>query len=102
LLAQCPDLDAIFACNDQMALGALGAVHQRGIKVPQDIAFAGFDNIPDSACFWPPLTTVEQHLVAAGAISVQVLQKLIEARQMGQSEHFVEMRLLVANRITMA
>jgi len=81
LLARHPDLDAVFACNDQMALGALGVAHELGRRIPQDIAIVGFDNIPESAHFWPSLTTVQQQLVDAGCTAVQVLQKLIEAKR---------------------
>jgi len=84
LLAQCPDLDAVFACNDQMALGALGVAHQLGRRIPQDTAFVGFDNIPESAFFWPSLTTVQQQLVDVGCIAVKVLQKLIQAKRQEQ------------------
>jgi LacI family transcriptional regulator len=84
LLALRPDLDAVFVCNDQMALGALGVAHQLGRRIPQDIAIVGFDNIPESAHFWPSLTTVQQLLVDAGCVAVQVLQKLIEAKRQNQ------------------
>ncbi len=100
LLEQRPDLDAVFACNDQMALGALGVAHQTGCKIPQDIAFVGFDNIPEAACFWPPLTTVDQHLFDAGCLSVQVLQKLIEARQQGQEDLNTEVQILQPELLT--
>jgi LacI family transcriptional regulator len=79
LLEQQPDIDAVFACNDQMALGALGAAHQLGHCIPRDVAIVGFDNTPESAFFWPPLTTVYQQLVDIGRLAVQVLHKLIEA-----------------------
>jgi LacI family transcriptional regulator len=83
LLEQEPNIDAIFASNDQIALGALGTAHRSGIKIPYDLAIVGFDNIPDSACYWPPLTTVYQQLTEAGRIAVQILHKMIEAnRQM--------------------
>ena len=94
LLEQCPDVDAVFACNDQMALGAIGVVHQVGCRIPQDIAFIGFDNIPESSCFWPPLSTVEQHLFDAGSTAVQLLSELIEARQQGRDGHVTEVRLI--------
>jgi LacI family transcriptional regulator len=84
LLAQRPDIDAVFVCNDQMALGAMGVAHQLGRGIPQDMAIVGFDNIPESAYFWPALTTVQQQLVDAGCIAVQVLQKLIEAKRQNQ------------------
>lgn len=76
-----PQLDAIYACNDQMALGALGVAHEKGRHIPGDIAFIGFDDIPEASCFWPPLTTVRQELFNLGAIAVQILQKQIEGRQ---------------------
>jgi LacI family transcriptional regulator len=79
LLNQEADIDAVFASNDQIALGAIGAAHRLGRRIPQDLAFVGFDNIPESACFWPPLTTVYQQLMDAGRIAVQTLHKMIEA-----------------------
>jgi LacI family transcriptional regulator len=79
LLAQEPEIDAVFASSDQIALGALGTAYRFGLRVPQDLAIVGFDNIPDSACFWPPLTTIYQQLIDAGRISVQQLHKMIEA-----------------------
>jgi LacI family transcriptional regulator len=79
LLEQQPDIDAVFASNDQIALGALGVAHSWGRRIPQDIAIVGFDNIPESACFWPPLTTVYQQLIDVGRIAVQKLHSMIEA-----------------------
>lgn len=87
LLAQQPDMDAVFVSNDQMALGALGVAQKMGRRVPQDLAVVGFDNIPESGFFCPPLTTVYQRLTDAGCLAVQVLQQIIQARQQGQ-EHF--------------
>jgi LacI family transcriptional regulator len=81
LLVQEPEIDAVFASSDQIALGALGTAHRCGRRVPQDLAIVGFDNTPDSACFWPPLTTVYQQLNDAGRIAVQNLHKMIEARR---------------------
>lgn len=81
LLKQTPDIDAVFASSDQIALGALGAIHQSGRRIPQDVAIVGFDNIPESAYYWPPLTTVYQKLVNVGHIAVQNLHQLIEARR---------------------
>jgi LacI family transcriptional regulator len=81
LLKQQPDIDAVFASNDQIALGALGTAHRLGRQIPQDLAIVGFDNIPESACFWPPLTTVYQQLIDVGRIAVQTLHKMIEANR---------------------
>ncbi len=81
LLKQTPDIDAVFASSDQIALGALGAIHQSGRRVPQDVAIVGFDNAPESAFYWPPLTTIYQKLVNVGHIAVQNLHQMIEARR---------------------
>jgi LacI family transcriptional regulator len=81
LLGQCPDVTAVFAANDQMALGALHAAHRLGRRVPDDLAIVGVDNQPEAAHFWPPLTSVRQHLLEAGALAVQQLTTLIAAAQ---------------------
>lgn len=81
VLKQMPDIDAVFASSDQIALGALGALHQSGRRVPQDLAIVGFDNTPESAFYWPPLTTIYQKLVNVGHIAVQNLHQMIEARR---------------------
>jgi LacI family transcriptional regulator len=84
LLLKAPDIDALFACSDQIALGALSTAHRLGRKIPQDLAIVGFDNIPESACFWPPLTTVYQHLINMGRLAVQTLHRIIEANRQSQ------------------
>jgi LacI family transcriptional regulator len=81
LLDQEPDIDAVFASSDQIALGALSTAHRLGRQIPQDLAIVGFDNIPESACFWPPLTTVYQRLIDVGRIAVQTLHRMIEANR---------------------
>jgi len=57
-LADRRDFTAVFASNDQMALGLLHGFRERGIRVPEDVSVVGFDDIPESAYFCPPLTTV--------------------------------------------
>ncbi len=71
--------DAIFVSNDQMALGALYAADQIGLKVPQDLAVVGYDDIPESAFFHPPLTTVHQETYEMGRYAIRELDRLIEA-----------------------
>ena len=90
LLMQEPEVEALFACSDQIALGALSTAHRLGRKIPHDLAIVGFDNIPEAACFWPPLTTVYQHLINVGRIAVQTLHRMIEAnRQAKKSEEAI-------------
>ncbi|WP_222850965.1 LacI family DNA-binding transcriptional regulator [Phytoactinopolyspora mesophila] len=61
-----PECTAVFAANDQMALGILRALHEGGKRVPADISVVGFDDIPEAATFIPPLTTVHQDFTALG------------------------------------
>jgi DNA-binding LacI/PurR family transcriptional regulator len=70
------EMDAVFAANDQMALAVLNAAWAHGIRVPEELGVAGFDNIPESAYFTPPLTTVRQDLIKLGAMAVQKVLKL--------------------------
>ncbi|GAB2606870.1 LacI family transcriptional regulator [Paractinoplanes abujensis] len=72
-LAAEPTCTAIFCANDQMALGVLRALHERGRRVPQDVSVAGFDDIPDAASYLPPLTTVHQDFAEVGRQCVQGL-----------------------------
>ena len=84
LLMQEPGIDAVFASSDQIALGAMQATNASGRRIPQDLAIVGFDNIPESAFFGPPLTTVYQHLIDAGQVAVRNLHWMIEAHRKGQ------------------
>lgn len=81
LLEQYPNLDAVLACNDQMALGAMQVAHQLGIRVPEDLGVVGFDNTPEAAYFWPSLTTVRHQLNEQGKIAVEQLIESIEAKR---------------------
>jgi LacI family transcriptional regulator len=81
LLEQRPDMDALFTCNDQMALGALKATRMRDLAVPQDLAIVGYDDISEAPFFSPPLSTIRQDLHELGRRGVQELVRLIDARQ---------------------
>lgn len=76
LLAAKPD--AIFAASDIMALGAIRAVRDAGLRVPGDIAFVGFDDLPLASLSNPPLTTVHQPIAEFGEKAVEILIDLIE------------------------
>ena len=77
-----PSCTAIFAGNDQMALGLIHGFAERGISVPRDISIVGFDDLPEAKHFLPPLTTVRQDFRALGARSVEVLLAALEGRQL--------------------
>lgn len=60
-------VDGLFCGNDQMALGVLHAFADRGVRVPDDVAIVGFDDIPEAAHFTPPLTTIRQDFALLGS-----------------------------------
>lgn len=75
------DFTAIFSSNDQMALGLFHAIRDAGLDVPRDISVVGFDDIPEAAHFWPPLTTVRQDFAELGRRAVDLLLGGAEASE---------------------
>lgn len=69
---------AIFASNDVMAMGVMDAIHNRGLRIPDDISVVGFDNIPQSAMVHPSLTTIQQPLEKMGRVAAQILLGILE------------------------
>lgn len=78
-LADDPSVTAIFVANDQMALGALSALHECGRRVPDDVSVVGFDDTPESAYYLPALTTIRQDFSAMGEAAVESLDHLVTA-----------------------
>ncbi|MCW2776616.1 MAG: transcriptional regulator, LacI family [Frankiales bacterium] len=79
LLVRMAGVTAVFAANDQMALGVLRALRERGCRVPEDVSLVGVDDIPEAAYLSPPLTTVRQDFAAVGRESMQVVLAQIES-----------------------
>jgi LacI family transcriptional regulator len=77
-LATRSGVTAVFAANDQMALGVMHAFHEKGVRVPEDVSIVGFDNIPESGFFTPSLTTVHQDFDAVGLRGVEMLISLMD------------------------
>ncbi|MFF4341288.1 LacI family DNA-binding transcriptional regulator [Kitasatospora sp. NPDC001540] len=69
---------AVFAANDHMALGLVRALHEAGVRIPQDLAVAGFDDLPEGAYLIPPLTTVRQDFTSVGREGIGMLLRLID------------------------
>ncbi|WP_327109632.1 LacI family DNA-binding transcriptional regulator [Nonomuraea glycinis] len=88
-LARMADVTAVFVANDQMALGVLRAFAEQGVKVPEQVSVVGFDDIPESEFFSPPLTTVRQDFGAVGRHSIGVLLRQIEADGPREPERLV-------------
>ena len=80
-LAEDPEVTAVFVANDQMALGVLRALHERGRSIPREISIVGFDDIPEAQYFTPPLTTVRQDFGEMGRSSLRLLLDLMQSGQ---------------------
>nr|WP_281352366.1 substrate-binding domain-containing protein [Phytoactinopolyspora alkaliphila] len=78
LLDRAPDVDAVFAASDLMASGALATLRERGRRVPEDVAVAGFDDSGLAAALDPPLTTMHQPFDRISAEMVTVLLDIID------------------------
>jgi LacI family transcriptional regulator len=70
--------DAVFVASDMMAYGAMRAIHEANLRIPEDVAIVGFDDIPASARTSPTLTTVRQPVLQMGSKAVDVLINAIE------------------------
>ncbi|MGI5198425.1 LacI family DNA-binding transcriptional regulator [Streptomyces sp. CA-288835] len=89
-------LTAVFVANDQMALGVLRALREAGVRTPKDVAVVGFDDIPESEFFAPPLTTVRQDFSTVGKRSIALLLDLVEGRALsGAPRIAIEPQLVV-------
>ncbi|HZR40617.1 MAG TPA: LacI family DNA-binding transcriptional regulator [Ktedonobacteraceae bacterium] len=80
LLERVPDITAIFAQNDTMAVGVLSALHERGQRVPQDCAVVGCDDIPIATHTIPSLTTVHLPFYETGEVAMRLLLDIITQR----------------------
>ncbi len=70
--------NSLYVCSDLMSFGAIRAIEEAGLKVPQDIALISFDDIPAAARFQPPLTTIRQPIHQMGAIAAQTMIDQLE------------------------
>jgi DNA-binding LacI/PurR family transcriptional regulator len=83
------EYSALVVANDQMALGAIRALEESGIHIPQTISVVGFDDIPEAAFFRPPLSTIKQDFAALASSSVKCLMS-----QLNQSKKAVRLQTL--------
>jgi DNA-binding LacI/PurR family transcriptional regulator len=95
LLARKKPFTALFAYNDISAIGAIRAIQEEGLRVPQDVSVVGFDDIPWAAFHKPSLTTVRQPLVEMGQMAAETLIQMIEHNGEHSSEIAIEPTLVV-------
>lgn len=88
------EITAVFVANDQMSLGVLHALHEAGVRVPDDVSIVGFDDIPEAAHFLPALTTVRLDFDAVGRACVAMLMNAMQRKATGAA-HLPAPKLVV-------
>jgi DNA-binding LacI/PurR family transcriptional regulator len=101
-LSRDPAVTALFVANDQMALGALRAMHEAGREIPHEVSIVGFDDIPEAPYFTPPLTTIRQDFDDMGSRGVRLLLRTIEGAEPGSPGSKVRPELIVRASTTVA
>ena len=80
--------DALFCASDEVAMGAINALRDSDLRVPEDIDVIGFDDIYSAAIFYPKLTTISQPMYDMGSVSMRLLIKVI-GKAILEEDHFV-------------
>ena len=84
LLSRKTTPDCLVTCNDNMAIGAYRAIHELGLRIPDDIAVASFNDIPVAQFLAPPLSTVKIPAELIGETAVDLLLERIAGRDLGK------------------
>ena len=95
LLEANTEFTAVFASNDTVALGAMAALRQRGLRIPENVAVVGYDDIPLAAYAAPPLTTVRSPAREHGRLAGEMLIKLIRGEPVEKVEVQLGLELIV-------
>jgi alanine racemase len=91
---------AVFAQNDFIAIGAISALHEAGVRVPEDISIIGYDDIPEAEFSNPPLTTIHQPLEEIGRATTRMLVQMIEDREATPTQFLFDTELIVRSSCT--
>jgi len=95
LLDQKKQVDAVFAAGDIMAIGAMKALTERGIRIPQDCAVVGFDDIELSSICTPPLTTIRQPQTKMGVMAMNMLCDLMAGKELANRQVVLDYELVI-------
>lgn len=99
MLARMPEVTAIFAANDHLALGILRAMSERGRRVPGDVSVVGFDDVPEAAYFIPPLTTIRPDFQAVAEATLAMLLEQIASGTSASTRHTIAPELVVRDSV---
>ncbi|SHJ89112.1 LacI family DNA-binding transcriptional regulator [Tepidibacter formicigenes] len=86
--------DAVFAANDEVAVGVINCILDNGYKVPEDISVAGFNDIKLASLYRPSLTTIKQPIYDMGAVSIRMIVKMINEEEIGDKNIYLPYKLI--------
>lgn len=84
-----PDVDVMFCASDELAMGFINGLREKGISVPEDLSVMGFDNIYSSKIFYPKLTTVNQPMYDMGSVGMRLLIKVISSKKVDETHYIL-------------
>ena len=88
------EVDAVFCTGDEIAMGVINALRERGIKVPEQVDVVGFDNIYASSIFYPKLTTVAQPMYDMGSVGMRMLIKIINNNELDIKNYILDHEII--------
>lgn len=94
-MAQAPEVDGVFFCNDDLAQGAVLQALRQGIAVPQRVAMVGFNDLPGSAHMVPPLTSIRTPRAAVGRAAAQALLAMLDGKRVSATRQDLGFELMV-------
>ena len=86
---------ALFAGNDTIAIGAMLAIREAGLSIPEDFAVVGYDDIPSAAYACPPLTTVRTHAYEHGKLFAEAAIRLMDKEEIGSQQDAIPLELII-------
>jgi DNA-binding LacI/PurR family transcriptional regulator len=86
---------AVFVASDVVAFGAMGAIFNRNLRIPDDIAIVGFDDVSMSPYVYPALTTIHLPAIEQGKLATRMLMNLIQGETPAHQQVIMETRLVV-------
>ncbi|WP_139903489.1 LacI family DNA-binding transcriptional regulator [Clostridium thermarum] len=86
--------DALFCASDEIAMGAINSLRDKGIRVPEDVDVIGFDNIYSSSIFYPKLTTVAQPMYDMGSVGMRMLIKTINKKELEEKNYILPYEII--------
>jgi LacI family transcriptional regulator len=86
---------ALFAGNDTLAIGAMTAIREAGLSIPEDFAVVGYDDIPSAAFAYPPLTTIRSHPFEQGKMVGEAIIALVDGKKIGKNQSALPLELTI-------